>query len=144
VGYCLRSHQFSRSVVVGSKLYHIPHFISIHSGLTLPPLYFTTNLTWKGWTVPWLRRLVAGLSPGRTGFDPVSVHVGFVVDKVVLGQVFPRVNWKTKKLIIFITRLHNKPQGCDASVASAAGSFNTKKTWKGWNASKATDWLRFS
>ena len=30
--------------------------------------------------MPWLRR-----------FDPVSVHVGFVVDKVALGQVFPRV-----------------------------------------------------
>jgi hypothetical protein len=41
--------------------------------------------------VPWLRRLVAGLSPRRSGFDPGSVHVEFVVDKVALGQVFPRV-----------------------------------------------------
>ena len=41
--------------------------------------------------VPWLRRLVAGLPPQRPGFDPGSVHVGFVVDKVALGQVFPRV-----------------------------------------------------
>jgi hypothetical protein len=41
--------------------------------------------------VPWLRRLVAGLPPRRPGFDPGSVHVGFVVDKVALGQVFPRV-----------------------------------------------------
>jgi hypothetical protein len=32
-----------------------------------------------------------------------------------------------KKLIIFITGLHNKPQGCGASVASAAGPFNKKK-----------------
>ena len=31
---------------------------------------------------------------------------------------------KTRKLIIFITGLHNKPQGCGASVASAAGPFN--------------------
>jgi hypothetical protein len=31
------------------------------------------------------------LSPRRPGFDPGSVHVGFVVDKVALGQVFPRV-----------------------------------------------------
>jgi hypothetical protein len=37
--------------------------------------------------VPLLRRLVAGLSPRRPGFTPVSVHVGFVVDKVALGQV---------------------------------------------------------
>ena len=41
--------------------------------------------------VPWLRRLVAGLSPRKPGFDPVSVYVGFVVEKVALGQVFPRV-----------------------------------------------------
>jgi hypothetical protein len=41
--------------------------------------------------VPWLRRLAAGTPPRRPGFDPGSVHVGFVVDKVALGQVFPRV-----------------------------------------------------
>jgi hypothetical protein len=40
---------------------------------------------------PWLRRLAAGLPPRRPGFDPGSVHVGFAVDKVALGQVFPRV-----------------------------------------------------
>ena len=28
---------------------------------------------------------------GLHGFDPESVHVGFVVDKVVLGQVFIQV-----------------------------------------------------
>jgi hypothetical protein len=39
--------------------------------------------------VPWLRQSVAGFSPRRPGFDPGSVHVGFVVDKVALGQIFP-------------------------------------------------------
>jgi hypothetical protein len=34
---------------------------------------------------------------------------------------------KLKKLIIFITGLHNKPQGCGASVASAAAPFTSKK-----------------
>jgi hypothetical protein len=34
---------------------------------------------------------------------------------------------KTKKLIIFITGLHNKPQGYGASVASAAGPFTKKE-----------------
>jgi hypothetical protein len=34
--------------------------------------------------VPWLRRLVAGLSPRRLGFDSGSVHVGFVVDEVAM------------------------------------------------------------
>jgi hypothetical protein len=33
----------------------------------------------------------ASLPPRRPGFDPGSVHVGFVVDKVALGQVFLRV-----------------------------------------------------
>ena len=59
------------------------------------------------WAVSWLRRLVAGLSPRRPGFDPGSVHVGFVVDKVALGQVFPcqfhstgaSLQEKTKKVI---------------------------------------------
>jgi hypothetical protein len=41
--------------------------------------------------VPWLRRLVAGLSPRRQGFDPGSIYVGSVVDKVEVGQVFPQV-----------------------------------------------------
>ena len=31
------------------------------------------------------------LTHGVPGFDPGSVHVGFVLDKVALGQVFPRV-----------------------------------------------------
>jgi hypothetical protein len=53
-------------------------------------------MTWTGfvkqaeeWAVPWLRRLVVGLSPRRPWFDRGSVHVGFVVDKVALGQVIP-------------------------------------------------------
>jgi hypothetical protein len=67
--------------------------------------------------------------------------MGFVVDKMALGQVFPRVlrfspvnfippvlhyKEKRKKLIIFITGLHNKPQDCGASVASAAGPSQNK------------------
>jgi hypothetical protein len=72
--------------------------------------------------------------------------VGFVVDKVALEQVFPRVLQFSpvifippvlhyteirEKLIIFITGLYNKPQGCGASVASAAGPL--KKTRNlGW------------
>jgi hypothetical protein len=39
-------------------------------------------------TVPLIRRLVAGFPLGRPWFEPRSGHVGFVVDKVILGQVF--------------------------------------------------------
>jgi hypothetical protein len=41
--------------------------------------------------VPWLRQLVVDNSPQRPGFAPGPVHVGFVVDKVALGQVSVRV-----------------------------------------------------
>jgi hypothetical protein len=96
--------------------------------------------------VPWLRRLVVGLLPQRSGFDTGSVHVGFVVDEVALRpsqiphpstSVFPSQflctgapllgKTKQKKLIIFITWLHNKPQGCGESVASAVGPFTRSK-----------------
>jgi hypothetical protein len=39
----------------------------------------------------WLRRLVASLLPRRSGFAPGSVFVGFVAEKVALGQVCLRV-----------------------------------------------------
>jgi hypothetical protein len=62
-----------------------------------------------------------------------------MVDKVALGQFLPeyfgfpvnlippvlRYMEIRKKLIFFIIGLHNKPQGCGASVASAAGPFTT-------------------
>jgi len=38
--------------------------------------------------LPWIRRLVARLSPLRPGLDPRSLHVGFVVDEVELEQAF--------------------------------------------------------
>jgi len=37
------------------------------------------------------RRLVAGLTEGRPGFAPWSVHVGFMVNREELGQEFLRV-----------------------------------------------------
>jgi hypothetical protein len=74
-------------------------------------------ITLQSKAVPWL-------GPRRPGFDPGSVHVGFVVDKVTLGQVFPEyfgfllsisfnrcsfTRRNEKSLIIFITGLHNTP-----------------------------------
>jgi hypothetical protein len=47
---------------------------------------YVTNTCYKA--VPYLRRLVSGFPPRRPGFEPRSGHVGFVVDKVELGQVF--------------------------------------------------------
>jgi hypothetical protein len=36
----------------------------------------------------YLRRLVVDFPPWRSGFEPRSDHLGFVVDKVTLRQVF--------------------------------------------------------
>jgi hypothetical protein len=58
--------------------------------------YMTSNDKTKWlWTAmrkyvaaPQLKRSVAGFPPRRPGFDPGSGQVGFVMDKVALGQVF--------------------------------------------------------
>jgi hypothetical protein len=41
--------------------------------------------------VQWLRREVAGFPTQRSGFEPGSGHVGFMVDKAAMGQVLLRV-----------------------------------------------------
>jgi hypothetical protein len=51
------------------------------------PYKYKTTILRGSLAVPWLRRLVAGLSPQRPGL----VHVGFVLDHVALWQVFLRV-----------------------------------------------------
>ena len=57
----------------------------------------------------------AGLSPSASVF-PCQFHS---TGASLLGK--PK-----ETLIVFIRGLHNKPQGCGASVASAAGPFTTK------------------
>jgi len=41
--------------------------------------------------VPWLWRLFTDHLPRRPGFDPISAHARFVVEKVALGEIFLRV-----------------------------------------------------
>jgi hypothetical protein len=44
-------------------------------------------------TVPWLRRLVSGLSTQRPGFELRTVHMRCVVYTIALGEVPMRVLW---------------------------------------------------
>jgi hypothetical protein len=62
-------------------------FLVPHGNFQQPSIFVTNIYVGRAW----LRQLIAGLSPRRPGFDPGSVHVGFVVDKVALGHVFLRV-----------------------------------------------------
>jgi hypothetical protein len=68
----------------------------LQSNITVFTVEYTenlpVNLTYKSKVpkaAPQLRLLVAGFPPLRLGFDPGSGQVGFVVDKVALGQVSP-------------------------------------------------------
>jgi hypothetical protein len=57
----------------------------------LPSCHGYGQLYFAAWVVPWLRGLIAGLSPHIPGFDPSPIHVGFMVNKVTLLQVFLRI-----------------------------------------------------
>ena len=50
--------------------------------------------------MPWLRQLVADLSPQRLRFNPRLVHLGFGVDKVTLELVFLQALWFSTFTII--------------------------------------------
>jgi hypothetical protein len=71
--------------------------------------------------VPWLKRLVAVLSPRRPGFAPGSIHVGFVVDKVALGRFSPRTSVSPADTIPPLLHIHLSPphEVCDCSDQAA-------------------------
>jgi hypothetical protein len=57
----------------------------LHDGQ--PGAQATTTYPCIHLAVQWLKRLDADLLPQKPMFDPKQVHVGFVVEKVAIGQV---------------------------------------------------------
>jgi hypothetical protein len=55
-----------------------------HGNLHLKP----SNNQSRGRAYLW--RLITGFPPQRLWFNPMTDHVGFVVDKMILGQVFSK------------------------------------------------------
>jgi len=66
-------------IIGGYQSYFFQEFRAVKGNADL-----TRSLT----AVPQLRRLVTGFSPQRPAFSPRVGRVGFVVNKVALGQIF--------------------------------------------------------
>jgi hypothetical protein len=64
------------------------------------------------WDVPKLRRLVVGFPPWRPGIETGSANVGFLADKVALGQASPAKLHSTNCSTITIINIwsgYNRP-----------------------------------
>jgi hypothetical protein len=88
-----RSQDKHTSPQIDLKQHYRPsRLLSTDTGGNQPP-HLVGKLFYDAFSVtrPWLRSLVAGLSPRKSGFASGLIRVGFVVDKVALGQVFLRV-----------------------------------------------------
>jgi hypothetical protein len=76
----------------------------------------------KDCAMPWLRWLVAGLSPRRPGFEPRSVYVGFVVESST-GTGFPSTSTVPKSVSLHrgspysfvVWGMNNRPVGGSSS-----------------------------
>jgi hypothetical protein len=107
---CVR---FSLVLICKVSVYNIVDSI----GFVCTPRYATIRV------VPYLRRLVTGFPPRWSGFQLGSGHVGFVVNKVALGQVFfeyfvPPASYSTDCATLIIIRgWYNRPVAASVIVS---------------------------
>ena len=94
-----------------------------------PWIHTHTCHSWFIMSVPWLRCLVAGLSPFRSTFIPRPVHVGYVVAGMTLQQVFQRV-LPSSPVSIIPPMLHVLSFIHQCYVMSAICSVVKQHTWK--------------
>jgi hypothetical protein len=103
-----------------------------------------------------LRQLVAGLSPQSRGFASGLVHVVFIVDKVALGQGFPRVGllrfslsilFYLGSILIYHLGMNNRAVGgCSSETQSRPIDTNNTNiiiiiTANAWHSSGPFPWL---
>jgi hypothetical protein len=79
--------------ILNQLCYRVPHFNVLERlfglrGRMYPPVPLFSCYEGRKRAVLELRRLVACFPPRQPGFERGSGHVGFVVDKATLGQVF--------------------------------------------------------
>ena len=97
-------------------------------------LQYRTVITWRFGinaayeAVPWLRRLLAGLSPRRPEFGYGSVRAGIFFGQSGTGTGFSPCQFHSicAPLLEKTNHFHNY-QGCGASVTSTTGFFTIKK-----------------
>jgi hypothetical protein len=82
-------HEFDFSGICGTSMsvvgWDYDNMKSMYKGL----LVGTCDLGQRS-TMPQLRQSVTGFSLQQPGFSPMSVCVGFVMDKIALAQVFSK------------------------------------------------------
>jgi len=61
-------------------------------------VFFTLRLCYNFVSILYIKRLVAGLSPRRPGFEPRPFHVGCVMGRIAVASFFS----KTRPTLVFL------------------------------------------
>jgi hypothetical protein len=81
VYFCVAGEMCDGRYTAGLLIYHYSYAVMHHHlhAFNMSLIIHTEKHHWK-----WLRWLVTDLSLQRPRFDPIPVHMGFVLDKIVL------------------------------------------------------------